>query len=42
VLLDGMWPEWGNLGLYTAAACMVAYLGARWFQVVQRGFADVL
>lgn len=42
VLLEGLWPEWGSLGLYAAAAGAVAYLGARWFRATQRGFADVL
>lgn len=42
ILLDGLWPDWGTLGVYAAAASVVAYLGARWFQVTKRGFADVL
>lgn len=42
ILLDGLWPDWGSLGLYAVAAGLVAYLGARWFQLVKRGFADVL
>lgn len=42
ILLEGHWPDWGPLGLYGCAACVLAFLGARWFQVTRQGFADVL
>lgn len=42
VLIDGSWPQWGALGLYTVASCGFALAGYAWFQYARKGFADVL
>ena len=42
VVLDGRWPDWGPLTLYTLASVIFAVLGARWFAATRHGFADVL
>lgn len=42
VLLQGQWPAWGALGLYALLACIFAALGATFFQLTRKGFADVL
>jgi len=42
VLLMGQWPDWSALGLYGLVACAFAAVGAFFFQLTRRGFADVL
>ena len=42
VVLQGQWPAWGVLGLYTTLACMFAVASAFFFQSTRKGFADVL
>lgn len=42
VMLDGLWPDWQALLVYTALSSLVAWLGARWFAATRKGFADVL
>lgn len=42
VMLDGLWPDWRALALYAAAALLIGWLGARWFDATRKGFADVL
>ncbi len=42
VVLQGQWPAWGGLGLYTLLACGFAAAGAMFFQLTRKGFADVL
>lgn len=42
VVILGHWPDWAGLGLYTAAAVLVAWAGFAWFQKTRNGFADVL
>lgn len=41
-LIWGRLPNWTALGLYTAAAGLVAWGGYAWFQKTRKGFADVL
>lgn len=42
IVLEGLWPEWGFLALYFVLGCFIAILGALWFQLTRKGFADVL
>lgn len=42
VLLDGQWPDWAAWGWQMLAACVLAWLGARFFATARKGFADVL
>jgi len=42
VALDGLWPQWSQLGLNLAIAIVIAWAGARWFAATRKGFADVL
>ncbi|MDZ7657217.1 MAG: ABC transporter permease [Sulfurimicrobium sp.] len=42
VLIWGHVPNWLGLGLYSLAACVVAWAGYTWFQKTRKGFADVL
>lgn len=42
VLIFGHLPNWAGLGIYTAAAIMIAWAGFAWFQKTRKGFADVL
>lgn len=42
VLVFGNLPDWGGLLVYSAAACLLAWLGFAWFQKSRGGFADVL
>jgi len=42
VLIWGHMPNWSGLGIYTAAAIVVAWVGFAWFQKTRKGFADVL
>lgn len=42
VLLQGQWPDWSALGIYGVVACLFAAVGATFFQVTRKGFADVL
>lgn len=42
VVILGQWPNWLGLGIYLAAALLVAWAGFAWFQKTRKGFADVL
>lgn len=42
VLILGVMPNWGMLGLYTVGALIFMWSGFAWFQKTRRGFADVL
>lgn len=42
LLIFGVGPAWGRLGLLTTFAFFVAWLGFAWFQKTRKGFADVL
>jgi lipopolysaccharide transport system permease protein len=42
VLIWGHAPDWIGLGIYTAAAIVVAWAGYALFQKTRKGFADVL
>lgn len=42
VLLWGITPDWGGLLKYLLGSMVLAYLGYYWFQLVRRGFADVV
>lgn len=42
VVLQGQWPAWNALGLYALFSTLFAVLGATFFQLTRRGFADVL
>ena len=42
VLVFGNMPDWGALGWYSFAALAVGMAGLGFFQMVRRGFADVL
>lgn len=42
VLLQGVWPDWGALALYGLVATLFCAVGATFFQLTRKGFADVL
>lgn len=42
VLLQGLWPDWWGLLIYGMGGCFAAVLGAGFFQLTRKGFADVL
>lgn len=42
VLLWGVAPDWPGLAKYFLCSLVLAYLGYYWFQLVRRGFADVV
>jgi lipopolysaccharide transport system permease protein len=42
VVLEGVWPNWVDLGIYTVCALIVGWLGAHWFAATRKGFADVI
>ena len=42
VILNGQWPDWSAVATSWLISILVAYLGARWFNFVRKGFADVL
>jgi len=42
VLMWGIVPDWGGLAQYFVVSMAIAYLGYYWFQLVRRGFADVV
>ena len=42
VIISGQMPDWTGLGIYTAAAVVVAWIGYVWFQKTRKGFANVL
>ncbi len=42
VLLQGVWPDWWGLLVYALGGCCAAMLGAGFFQLTRKGFADVL
>lgn len=42
VVLDGLWPDWYELGILLAAGTLVALAGAAFFNATRHGFADVL
>ena len=42
VIFDGLWPEWDVLGLYALGAVAVYLIGLTVFNMLKKGFADVL
>ena len=42
VLLLGLWPDWWGLLLYAVGSCAAALVGAGFFHLTRKGFADVL
>jgi len=42
VLIEGRWPQWTALVVYTIVALAVACAGYWWFQRTRKGFADVV
>lgn len=42
VLLRGVWPQWSSLGWELLACVGVAVVGAAFFSVARKGFADVV
>lgn len=42
VLMWGVPPDWSSLLKYFIGSVVLAYLGYYWFQLVRRGFADVV
>lgn len=42
VLMWGVAPDWSSLLKYFIGSVVLAYLGYYWFQLVRRGFADVV
>ncbi|MBT8562127.1 ABC transporter permease [Polynucleobacter paneuropaeus] len=42
VIVFGVMPNWGGLGLYFILSVAVMMLGFSWFQKTRKGFADVL
>lgn len=42
VLIWGQPPNWLGLGIYTAAAMIVMWIGYAFFQKIRKGFSDVL
>lgn len=42
VVLLGQWPQWESLGIYMFLSCIFATVGAAFFQLMRKGFADVL
>lgn len=42
VLIWGLQPDWPGLLKYFTISLVIAYLGYYWFQLVRRGFADVI
>jgi lipopolysaccharide transport system permease protein len=42
VLLDGQWPDWPPLAIHLIACCAIAMLGAAFFRLARKGFADVV
>lgn len=41
-LIDGVWPDWRILLIYTTISSSFAIAGYAWFQRTRKGFADVL
>ena len=41
-LIEGRWPEWGALAVYTVVALAISCAGYWWFQKARKGFADVV
>jgi len=41
-VLEGRFPDWPGLMLYSGAACVVLVLSYGWFRRVRHGFADVM
>lgn len=42
VILQGLWPEWGALALYSAVAVIFSLIAAKFFDATRKGFADVI
>ena len=42
VLLDGQWPDWPALAIHLIACCAIAMMGAAFFRLARKGFADVV
>jgi lipopolysaccharide transport system permease protein len=42
IVLEGLWPNWQTLSLYLLFGSIVCWMGAQWFRVTRKGFADVI
>jgi lipopolysaccharide transport system permease protein len=42
VLLEGLPPDWGHYGTYTATALVVCLIGFKFFEATKKSFADVM
>ena len=42
MLIEGQWPEWDALAVYTWWRSRGAVRGYWWFQKTRKGFADVV
>lgn len=42
VLLDGQWPDGWALAMHLIACCAIAMIGAAFFKLARKGFADVV
>ncbi len=42
IVLEGLWPDWQTLILYLLFSSAVCWMGAQWFRVTRKGFADVI
>lgn len=42
VLLEGQWPDWPALAIHLIACCAIAMMGAAFFRLARKGFADVV
>jgi lipopolysaccharide transport system permease protein len=42
VMLDGQWPDWSAYAIHLIACCLIAIMGAAFFRVARKGFADVV
>jgi lipopolysaccharide transport system permease protein len=42
VLVFGVMPSWGGLGVYSMVSILIAWVGYTWFQKTRKGFANVL
>lgn len=42
VVLQGLWPEWAALALYSLIAIVFSIVAAKFFDATRKGFADVL
>lgn len=42
VLLEGLWPDWWPWGLHLLGCSLIAVIGAGFFRLARKGFADVV